>query len=339
MGIKITASRQIETETLLACPLCASEAVVPWCEGYDRLLRITQQKFQYSRCSHCGVTFQSTRPVEMALSQFYPSHYQPYLSTDTEEGLKPNGAEKQKKRKGLVLKFFKILYKILVHILPDRLSKRLRDFYCPVPNGVLLDFGCGSDQFLNQAKKAGWCTIGLDFSPQVVEQIQKKGHVGLLVSPTVWEKIEDYSIDFVRMSHVLEHLPQPKPVLTQLRVKIKPGGKLHVAVPNPASWTASLFKSCWFGLECPRHLILFHPEGLKRILLEAGFSDVTLIHETLTKDFIRSIGYWLYDRGLIQHETIQHAIENEIFNFFVYPWARLASLMKRSDRIHAFIRK
>ena len=36
--------------------------------------------------------------------------------------------------------------------------------------------------------------------------------------------------------------------LRALARKMAPGARLHVALPNPAGWTARLFRSTWHGL-------------------------------------------------------------------------------------------
>jgi SAM-dependent methyltransferase len=46
--------------------------------------------------------------------------------------------------------------------------------------------------------------------------------------------VEDNTVDFINMSHVIEHIPVPKsvPTLKKLRAKLKPGGTLRLATPD-----------------------------------------------------------------------------------------------------------
>jgi SAM-dependent methyltransferase len=66
----------------------------------------------------------------------------------------------------------------------------------------------------------------------------------------------------VTLVHVIEHLPTPAALLRRVVSWIRPGGRLFVAYPNPASWQARLFGPAWFHLDPPRHLSLVPPESL-----------------------------------------------------------------------------
>jgi hypothetical protein len=90
------------------------------------------------------------------------------------------------------------------------------------------------------------------------------------------------------MSHVIEHLYHPAETFAQIRRVLRPGGILHIATPNPSGYSAQTFGSNWFGLDCPRHIILYTPETLARQVECAGFKTTEIIPLPVIKDAVRS---------------------------------------------------
>ncbi len=334
---------EFPTQKLNYCPNCESEKNLFWCTGHDRLYESNQQEFIYSRCQNCNLIFQSLRPLETEIHNFYPKNYQPYQSKKEQKNSSNLNLSRDKLQEEnpfhltilqkIVTKTKKLTKSALTNLFPETYKWQLQEFYQPPEAGSsLLDFGCGSELFLNNARERGWNTIGIDFSPQSVEQVRAHGHQGLLMSSQVWDEIEDESLDCVRMNHVLEHLYDPQENLQAIYAKMKPGGTLHIGVPNPYSITSRIFRSSWWGLECPRHIMLYSPTLLKKILAAMRFSEIKLLQPTITKDFLRSCGYVLYDLGLISRDEIAKMAQRRYLAALVYPLARLASAFGVSDR-------
>jgi SAM-dependent methyltransferase len=203
-----------------------------------------------------------------------------------------------------------------------------------------LDFGCGSDNFLNQIAKKGWRTTGMDFNTQAINAVLASGHAGVVYdSEQAWDKLPDNGFDFIRMNHVLEHLYHPKTVLNALYKKLKPGGILHIAVPNPLGLSAQEFKSSWLGLDCPRHVIFYPSEILARLLKDIGFSSQELVFEDVQKDYVRSLGFVKYKQGLLEHKYIEGLMYNKDLMRRYAVKFKIAALQKKSDRFHIFAHK
>jgi SAM-dependent methyltransferase len=335
----------VACETLDRCPICGGMDLRVWRKGYDRLYRMSLQEFTYSRCLRCDVVFLSSRPAESDAHKFYPIDYGPYQPLGARVGSKDAAPASNRKpavqfMKRALLKAVRGLNKAAVRLSPDIFPDEFRKFYRPERKGArLLDFGCGSDAFLNQARHQGWDTLGMDFSPRTIEQVRRSGHQALLMSPAIWDEVENESIDLVRMNHVLEHLYNPRGVLASIRSKMKVGAKLHIALPNPYSFTSRLFRSRWFPLDCPRHVVLYSPAVLMRLLEELDFSDLRVRHEVITKDFSRSLGYVLHDRGWIGHEEVTQMMQRQNLADLLFTFARLAAKWGAADRFHVYARK
>lgn len=345
----ISSTTLVETEEISACPNCSNKKLEIWCRAYDRLHKSSQQEFIYSRCKKCNLIFLSVRPIETEIYKFYPENYAPYQGTSNHKlkkvtnlsnGCSPSNLQRNRYIREVFKSLFNIYKASFINIFSDSFIKDVQDFYQPKREAAkLLDFGCGSAQFLNEARKQGWDTFGMDFSEQAVEQASQNGHKAFLVSPTVWNEIEDESLDFVRMNHVLEHLYHPKQVLTAIGRKMKPGAVLHIAVPNPYGISSQIFRSQWWGLECPRHIMLYSPQVLKNFLIQLGFSNFKFFHESITKDFARSLGYFLYDRGCISSHEVEAMMQHKLLGVQLYLPMKFAAISKAADRFHIFAKK
>jgi 2-polyprenyl-3-methyl-5-hydroxy-6-metoxy-1,4-benzoquinol methylase len=323
----IAAIKTIATEQLDCCPLCNSKNIQKWCEGRDRLYEISLQKFTYSSCLDCTAVFLSNRPIESEIYKFYPEDYCAYESSSKTKKAQPLLETK--------------ITKPVEYIFPNGFDEKYKAIYNPTEKQApkLLDFGCGAGKFLTKSRKLGWQTIGIDFSPVAIAQVLDNGHQGFLISDTLWENLEDESIDFIRMNHVLEHLYHPLEILTELKKKMKVGATLHISVPNPYSISAKIFGSRWFSLDCPRHIILYSPKLLKQLLQNLGFSEFYVLNEIVTKDFARSLVYLFNDYGFGSREDVNKVLKWKSLNNLLYLPAKLAANREASDRFHIFVKK
>ncbi|HZM69419.1 MAG TPA: class I SAM-dependent methyltransferase [Candidatus Cryosericum sp.] len=98
--------------------------------------------------------------------------------------------------------------------------------------GVLLDVGCGDGHFLAEARSAGWRIEGIEFSPEGARRAAAR-----LDRPVAIGDLADSAqlmgpFDVVTLWHVLEHLPDPRPMLRAAWRRLAAGGLIVVAVPN-----------------------------------------------------------------------------------------------------------
>jgi predicted SAM-dependent methyltransferase len=199
---------------------------------------------------------------------------------------------------------------------------------------MFLDFGCGAGEYLNRMRDAGYSTIGMDFSSHALGAIERNGHKALPVSSEGWARLAPASIDFVRMNHVIEHLYDARQALTMLHAKMKPGARLHIAVPNPSGLSAKVFRRYWHGLDCPRHVILYPPESLSNLLTSVGFKVERLLHEPLTKDHIRSWSYFFQGKGLAKRSNPDSSMHKPLWRLLSMGPSVLAAFTGHADRYH-----
>jgi len=152
-----------------------------------------------------------------------------------------------------------------------------------LPGKSLLEIGVGSGSFLQYMRDLGFDVLGCDLSKAVCRMVGEK--YGLATHHgSVSELPDTPQFDIVVMNHVLEHVADPVGVLREIRLRLKPGGALHIAVPNIASWDARL--PGWTSFE-PYHLLYFTPKTLHATVEQAGFIiEKTATHESFSGWFL-----------------------------------------------------
>lgn len=316
------------TEEITCCPVCKGNSKELWATANDRLHQTTEQTFEYSRCLNCEALYQSIRPIQEDIWKCYPDNYGPH--------------RKIHQRKTLA-KVPKWLNGLANH-LADRLvgvyafRQRLVQVEEHLKQGMrMLDFGCGAGKYLDRARKFGCITIGMDFSSHALDQVRSSGHQALPVDDSSWETLGIGTVGFVRMNHVIEHLYDPEKVLRMIFRTISPGGILHLSTPNPNGPSANRYRSAWWGLECPRHIVLIPPQRMAEILESAGFSEIEIVHEPLAKDLVRSWAYTRVDRGLLSSSSVEGLAEDGLLNlWFGRIVARALKRGESTDRYHIF---
>ena len=133
--------------------------------------------------------------------------------------------------------------------------------------GRLLDFGCGEGTFLTAARARGFAGVGIEpggaAAAARVAGHQVLGSLDALPS--------DPTFDVVTSFHSLEHVSDPRSVLTRLHGCMAPQAVLLIAVPNARGLQARLLGRHWLHLDVPRHLVHFGPKSLGALLARTGF--------------------------------------------------------------------
>lgn len=316
------------TETITCCPVCKGDSKEFWATANDRLHHTTEQTFEYSRCLRCEVLYQSIRPVQEDIWKCYPNDYGPHRRMHQRKTL----VKVPKWLNGFANRLANQL--IGTNAFRQRIGQ-IEEHLKQVKS--MLDFGCGAGKYLDRVRKFGCTTIGMDFSSQALDQVRSRGHQALPVENSSWETLGVGTIGFVRMNHVVEHLYDPEKMLRIIRRVISPGGVLHLSTPNPNGPSAHRYRSAWWGLECPRHIVLIPPQRMVEILESAGFCNIEILDEPLAKDLVRSWAYTRVDRGVLSSSNVEGLAEDGLLNlWFGLIFASAIKRGKSTDRYHVF---
>jgi 2-polyprenyl-3-methyl-5-hydroxy-6-metoxy-1,4-benzoquinol methylase len=127
--------------------------------------------------------------------------------------------------------------------------------------GELLDIGAGTGDFLSAAKSDGWRVTGAEPSEKARSIAASKG-ISLFDDTS---NFQNNSFDAITMWHVLEHVPDPKWQIKELKRLLKPNGTLIVAVPNFNSFDAKYYRGFWAAYDVPRHLWHFSKTAIAKL--------------------------------------------------------------------------
>jgi SAM-dependent methyltransferase len=159
---------------------------------------------------------------------------------------------------------------------PNRWQDRRAALTPHKQSGALLDMGCSSGAFLESLKGAGWKLHGIEMSTECAKTAEARSGAQVFVGHILEAPFRAESFDVITCFDVLEHLYEPRSVMTKVSEWLKPGGIFYVLVPNADAAEARAFGSYWHGLELPRHLFHYSPASLKFLAEWAGLREVSL---------------------------------------------------------------
>jgi len=141
----------------------------------------------------------------------------------------------------------------------------------------VLDVGSGNGEFLQRAKEMGWRAIGLDPDRDAVAACRAQGLVAFEGFVSDEAAGIEGGFDVITLRHSIEHVPDPRSDLACCLRRLRPGGMLWLAWPNPDGLGATFFRSAWRGLEVPRHFCIPSHEAMTKMLAETGYTGIRVL--------------------------------------------------------------
>ncbi len=322
------------------CPLCDSAKAEPLVVGYDRMNPL-ERDFPYVTCEECGLVRLDPMPTEDEIPSFYPDDYGPHMGASK---VKPDKWINKMARRYYYgtdsvnrSGFMRFLFKLL--------SKRVMPTIRP-PRGQnrLLDIGCASGDQLVKYRDLGWTVKGIEISPNACKIARGKGlevHQGVAYDA----EYEPGSFDMIILSHVIEHVLEPDRFLRRCAEFLAPNGLLVLSTPCIRSLGFSLYRSCWFPLDAPRHLILFDLQTIRMLGEKAGLKPdriVTHAEPRLLCDsrhYLHSQGDELpaefEKRRQIVEASMANKEEYKLFRKLIGPFASINAMFGRGEVMEA----
>jgi 2-polyprenyl-3-methyl-5-hydroxy-6-metoxy-1,4-benzoquinol methylase len=101
-----------------------------------------------------------------------------------------------------------------------------------------------------------------------------------------YSAIPDSSYDFIILHHVVEHMPEPAPILATICTKLKPGGYIWIAFPSIRSLSLPSAEGTLQFCDDPTHVYVPDIRDISNILLTNG---VRVVHAGRSRAVLREI--------------------------------------------------
>lgn len=205
--------------------------VCPVCKSKKKELYIIQNKIKIVTCRNCNLTY----------SEVQPQNFDDVYSS--EDFLKKQINAYDKTRKYRIERFAVERIKIL-----KKYKKK----------GSLLDFGCGTGWFLEEAKKH-YKVNGVEYSDSIRKWL--KSNLGITSFKDIAQIKEKY--DIITAFDVIEHVPSPLNFLQKIKSKLKKDGLIFIYTPNIDSLGFSYLREKNNLLCPPHHLFYFNKNSFQ----------------------------------------------------------------------------
>jgi 2-polyprenyl-3-methyl-5-hydroxy-6-metoxy-1,4-benzoquinol methylase len=209
---------------------------------------ITGREFTVAYCDECGLDVTTPQPAAEEMAAYYPSGYY--------------GAVEDRRFPHIVETLQNALYSLRVREVEAVANKG---------PGRVLDVGCGRGVLLQEFRRRGWEVQGTELSAQAASYARQTFQIPVEIGTLETLHFPANHFDAIALWHVLEHVTNPRALLTEINRILKPDGVLLVAVPNFGSLEARVTKDKWFHLDVPRHVTHFSQATLEGALNRSGF--------------------------------------------------------------------
>gem|GEM_PF-2267617 len=234
------------------CTLCGHGPVSPYRkESYP--IMDGQVELGLNQCPECSMRFTSPRLNNQGLTYLYNEGYQ---------GKTVSGAYNTKDEVSAAE--YEAFHRYIHQCLPK--------------GGTVLDVGCGVGLLLDRFKDDALIEIeGIEYSEYAAEKARARGFKVAVGTLEAAGYPKDH-FDAVTILYVLEHVPNPRQVLTAIHEVLKPGGYLCLSVPNyrylRLRGDNALIRAInpKASIHPEEHLQNYTPATMERMVLDTGFT-------------------------------------------------------------------
>ena len=227
-------------EKISTCPICNNTEHTGYLVAKDHML--TNESFAISKCDACGFLFTSPRPDKNHINNYYNSDQ--YISHSDK-----------------ISSVTDLIYNIVRKYTLYQKEKLIRKI---TEDKSVLDYGCGTGDFLHTCLKKGWKIYGFEPNNTAQRIAASKTGKEIYSSENDISQLSDISI--ITLWHVLEHIPDLNITLNLLKKQLSKKGKLIIAVPNHQAYDAHKYKEYWAAYDLPRHLYHFDQQTMKKLM-------------------------------------------------------------------------
>jgi len=324
-----------------SCPLCERDGAKFQFYSRDRIYGIPGT-FALHRCDGCDAWFIRPRLSAAELLRYYPEQYGRYRHGDSLNKKHYRGWQRfvlencygYPSRDGQECTFSRRTAARLLSLITAKGVIPFRG------DGRILDIGCGGGSYLYRLKQWGWDAYGVEPSETGARQALS---LGLNVKQGMLEeaRFDAGFFDVIRLSNVVEHLPNPKNSFREIHRILKADGRVYVTVPNTRSLVFRLFRENWYALDVPRHVISYSPKTLEVLAAATGFEVLCADFTAGPFNFVRSMKYLAEEKANSWPKTLRRIRweRNRFIRRAFKPFFFFVDSLGFGDFLHATLRK
>jgi ubiquinone/menaquinone biosynthesis C-methylase UbiE len=259
------------------CPICGSESL----KGFAIDTQRKGPHISRVQCLECKLVFANPMADSKELANYYTNYYEKdhYEAVDY---------------KNLILHHFHRI----AGLKEGEIKKEARFLNNLERGSKFLDVGCGLGLGLAYANQFHCELYATEFDTGALEFVKEHFSVETFQGD-IWEaKYPDNYFDFIHISHVIEHVLDPKAYISEMKRILKPGGHLAIGTPNMSSnlyrlhrWSKLLRMNIPDVIDGLEHTFIF-PKKLLRILCEEqGLETIDHYTHNFGEKFSNLISY------------------------------------------------
>lgn len=256
--------------------------------GSDQLKDLDRFSTAYlTQCQACDFVFSRRIPEVEELDEYYSSHYDVtrYFSPITEK----------------------------------RYNELLDKFEAERKTNKILDIGAGYGFFLEVAKKRGWEVYGTEVTEEAIKLCENKG-ITMLEGTLESINFGELQFDVVVCIEVLEHLNTPKSFTQKVHELLRSDGLFYLTTPNFDNVLRYWLKERYDVIGYPNHLCYYTPKTLRKLMIDAGFSEEAVKTTGLSVTRIKT------SKGQSDQEYVCETSDDEMLRYRIEKNATMRAL-------------
>jgi len=258
------------------CPLCNSTSL----KGFAIDTKRKGPHISRVKCNSCELVFANPMADQKELLDYYQNYYEKDLYE--------------------AINYKEIVLKLFLHIRTLKesdLKKEARYFQNLKGESTFLDIGCGLGLGLAYANQLNCKLYATEFDSGALEFVKNHFQVETFQGD-IWEaNYPSEFFDFIHISHVIEHVLDPRAYLKEMKRILKSGGIMAIGTPDISSrmytyhrWVNFLRFKIPDVIDGLEHTFIFPKKTLANLCTQEGF----LIEDHYTHNFGEKIGNLIF---------------------------------------------
>ncbi len=211
--------------------------------------------FPIVRCTTCGLVYVNPRRRQETLLELYRQSVYFQSEDHLASGYEDYVGDRE-------------IHAIFFNQQLDTIERHLKT------RGRLLDVGCAVGFLLDEARRRGWQTAGVELSEFAANYAREEIKLDVLQKTLRDAKYPEEHFDAIVMDDVIEHFGDPEAELREVWRILRKHGVVLIHTPNVDSAWYKLMRTHWVHLKPGEHLYYFSPSTLATLLEKVGFRVV-----------------------------------------------------------------